>query len=72
MIFYSLIINLFGFFWSKSFPTFLEIIDLHGFLILLAVNCCLGMIFIAFMNETRGKSIDVIDTTETKTSPERF
>lgn len=41
----------------------LDTIHLHGCLLFLAINCCIGLIFIAFMKETRGQSLDSINST---------
>lgn len=30
----------------------------------LVINCCIGLIFVAFMKETKGKSLDSIDSTD--------
>lgn len=58
MTWYSLFNNFMAFVGDKFFPILLEIIHLHGFFILLAINCCAGLIFIASMKETKGKSLD--------------
>lgn len=33
---------------------------MHGFMLFLGINCCAGLIFVAFMDETKGKSIDSV------------
>ncbi|XP_055307285.1 facilitated trehalose transporter Tret1-like, partial [Sitodiplosis mosellana] len=60
MVFYSMINGLVTFIVGKSFPILLEVIHLHGFMFLLAVNCSFGLIFVAFMKETKGTSLDNI------------
>lgn len=64
IIWYSLCNNFVGFISEKYFPILLEIIQLQGFLLVLASNCGIGLIFVAFMNDTKGKSIDSMDTTD--------
>ncbi|XP_055296009.1 facilitated trehalose transporter Tret1-like [Sitodiplosis mosellana] len=66
MVFYSTVNNLVAFVVGKSFPILLEIIYLHGFMFLLAINCCLGIIFVLFMKETKGKSLDTLVMVESK------
>lgn len=58
MIFYSLMLNGVALLGEKFFPVLVEIIHLHGFLLFLGINCCLGMVFVAFMKETKGQSLD--------------
>lgn len=60
MAFYSLTLNGVALLGEKFFPVLIEIIHLHGCLLFLGVNCCLGLIFVAVMKETNGKSIDSI------------
>ncbi|XP_055296011.1 facilitated trehalose transporter Tret1-like [Sitodiplosis mosellana] len=62
MVFSSMTNNIFIFAVAKSFPILLEIIYLHGFLLLLAVSCCVGLIFVPFLKETKGKSLDALET----------
>lgn len=66
MVFYSMMINLIAFIAGKSFPILLEIIYLHGFILLLAINCILGIVFVTFMRETKGESLDTMDTPQSK------
>lgn len=61
MIFYSLCLNGVALLAEKFFPVLVEIIYLHGFLLFLGINCCLGIIFVAFMKETKGQSLDSIN-----------
>lgn len=62
-------INLIAFFWGKSFPLLLELINLHGVLFLLAGNCGLGLLFIAFVvKETKGAAIDTMKSTNKQTN----
>lgn len=63
-MFYSLCINAVSFLGDKFFPVSLEVIYMHGFMLFLGINCCLGLIFIAFMDETSGKSIDTVNQSE--------
>ena len=53
-----LVINGVALLGEKFFPILVEIIHLHGFLLFLGINCCLGMVFVAFMKETKGQSLD--------------
>lgn len=59
MIFYSFCINSITFSGDKTFPILLEIIYMHGILRVMAINCVLGIIYIAFMKETKGQSIEI-------------
>lgn len=43
---------------EKFFPILVEIIYMHGFLLFLGINCCFGIVFVTFMQETKGESID--------------
>lgn len=61
MIFYSLMLNGVALLGEKFFPILVEIIYMHGFLLFLGINCCLGIVFVAFMKETKGQSIDTIN-----------
>lgn len=61
MIFYSLILNGIALLGEKFFPILVEIIYMHGFLLFLGVNCCFGIVFVTFMKETKGKSLDTMD-----------
>lgn len=60
--------NSVGFVGDKFFPILLKIIHLHGFLLVLAINCCLGLIFVALMKETKGTSLDALISTDSKIS----
>lgn len=64
MVWYSLSNNSVAFVGDKFFPILVESIYLHGFLMVLVINCCIGLIFVAFMKETKGKSLDSIDSTD--------
>ena len=66
MIFYSFCLNATAFAGDKTFPTLLDIIGMHSVLLIMAINCCIGIVFIAFMKETKGQSIDTMVTSETK------
>ena len=47
----------------KLFPILLEIVALHGCMIILAIGCIVGSLFIALaMKETAGQSLDDVDT----------
>lgn len=59
VVFYSLCVNCVGFTGDKLFPILIEIIHLHGFMLVLAVNCSIGLILVAFMKETKGTSLDI-------------
>lgn len=58
MTWFSLCNNFVAFVGDKFFPMLLAAIYLHGFFIILIINCCVGLVFIAFMEETRGKSLE--------------
>lgn len=68
MIWYSLCMNFVSFVGDKTFPTFIETIGLHGYFIALAVNCCLGLAFVAFMPKTKGQSLYTMDSVKGSTS----
>lgn len=75
MIFYSLMQNGVALLGEKFFPVLVEIIYMHGFLLFLGVNCCLGIVFVAFMKETKGKSLDTENSKhpfEKENEPNRF
>lgn len=59
MTFYSMAINIVAIMGEKFFPLSIEVIYLHGFLLFLAINCCVGTIFVTFMKETKGKSLNL-------------
>lgn len=60
-MFYSLCLNAVAFLGDKFFPISLQVIYMHGFMLFLGINCCVGLIFVAFMDETRGTSIDTVN-----------
>ena len=62
MIFYSLMLNGVALLGEKFFPILVEIIYMHGFLLFLGINCCFGIVFVAFMTETKGQSIDTLNS----------
>lgn len=64
MIFYSLCLNGVALLGEKFFPILVKIIDLHGFLIFLGLNCCIGIIYVSFMKETKGQSLDSNNASE--------
>lgn len=64
MVWYSLCNNSASFIADKFFPILVDAIHLHGYLLVLIGNCLVGLIFIAFMNETKGKSLDRIDKSD--------
>lgn len=49
---------------EKFFPILVDIIYMHGFLLFLGINCCFGIVFVAFMEETKGSSIDSLNFNE--------
>lgn len=63
VVFYSLCISTIAFLGDKYFPILLEAIHLHGCLLVFAINCCIGLFFVASMKETRGQSLDSIQST---------
>lgn len=64
MIWYSFCGNAISFIIDKSFPILVEIIYLHGVLMVLAFTCCIGLIFVFFMAETKGQPLDTITSVE--------
>lgn len=67
-MFFSLVLNGVTFLGDKIFPISLDVIYMHGFMLFLGLNCCAGLIFVAFMDETRGASIDSVNPPEIQTS----
>lgn len=66
VVLYSLCVSFVAFSADRFFPILLDTIHLHGCLLFFAINCCCGLIFVAFMKETKGKSLDSIETTKNK------
>lgn len=64
VVIYSLFVSVVAFFADKYFPILLEAIHLHGCLLFFAISCSCGLIFVAFMKETKGKSLDTIEVDE--------
>lgn len=55
-------LNGFGFISGKLFPILSELIHLHGVMLLYAIICAFGTIFIAMViKETKGTNLDEID-----------
>lgn len=69
VIFYSLCVSTVAFTADKYFPIALESIQLHGCLLFFAISCCCGTIFVAFMNETKGQSLDANEMQGSKLPP---
>lgn len=58
-------INVVTFVCVKLFPILLEVLDLHGVLMIFAVSCVVGAIFVLFLvEETSGKSLDDVGVEE--------
>lgn len=58
--------NIMSFFTSVSFPILMETIELYGCMVILGVSCALGMTFvIIFMEETKGKTLDLLNEEKT-------
>lgn len=58
-------INVITFLFVKLFPILLNIINLHGCLIIFGVGCIIGTIFVLFvLEETKGKSLDDVGLDE--------
>lgn len=54
--------NIMSFITAVSFPILMEIIELYGCMVILGVSCALGMTFvIIFMEETKGKTLDLLN-----------
>lgn len=64
MILFSVVMNTMQFSLEKLFPVLVEMLYFHGVLLLLGANCCVGLVFVAFMKETKGKSLDSINVKE--------
>lgn len=61
----SVIISIAAFVMVKLFPILLEIVDLHGCMIILGIGCFVGFFFVLiFMEETSGQSLDDIGVDE--------
>lgn len=60
MTFYSMTINIVALMGEKFFPLAIEAYQLHAVLLFLAINCCIGTIFVTFMKETKGKSLNAL------------
>lgn len=57
-------ISVFAFIIIASYPMLLEIIDMHGYIFILAVTCAFGVVFVVvYVDETKGKTIDVVNET---------
>lgn len=57
-------ISVFAFIIIASYPILLDIIDMHGYMFILAVTCAFGVIFVIFyVDETKGKKLDVLNGT---------
>lgn len=56
---------------DKNFPVLLETIQLHGCFLILTICCCFGLIFVIFMDETRGKSLDAMILSKGKISTDK-
>lgn len=53
------------------YPILLEIIDLHGCMSLFAITCLLGTFFVIFvMDETKGKTLDLLNDEKNATTNE--
>lgn len=53
---------------AKLFPILIEKIGMHGCMIIFAVNCVIGSIFMFFiLNETRGKPMDTLQSENNRT-----
>lgn len=68
VVFYSVCANTVAFLVDKNFPVLMETIQLHGCMLILTICCCFGLIFVIFMDETRGKSLDSIAPQQNKIS----
>lgn len=54
--------NIMSFMTAVSFPILMETIELYGCMVILGVSCALGMAFvIIFMDETKGKTLDLLN-----------
>lgn len=55
---------------DKYFPILMEVIHLHGCFLFFGICCCFGVVFVAFMKETKGKALDAIDEDDEKNNGE--
>lgn len=59
--------NIMSFITSGSFPILMETIELYGCMVILGVSCALGMLFvIIYMQETKGKTLDLLNEEKAK------
>lgn len=66
-------LNLTSFACAKLFPILIEKIGMHGCMIIFAVNCIIGSVFMFFiLNETRGRPMDTLQSENTHTAREEF
>lgn len=65
-------LNIFAFVCAKLFPLLIDIIGLHGCMMIFAFNCIVGSFFIFFVvDETRGKHMDQVKAEPPRTEPSR-
>lgn len=61
--------NIFAFVILRTFPIFLEIIQLYGCMVILGGCCALGIFFVIFyMDETKGKTLDLLNKERVSTT----
>lgn len=66
MIYYTLWYNFVAFLSDKYFPILMDMIQLHGCMLILAVNSVLGTMFVIFcMRETKGRSLNFTESDST-------
>lgn len=58
--------SVFAFGLVMTFPILMNIIDLHGCMLIFAATCAFGIIFICiFVDETKGKTLDLLKEEKT-------
>ncbi|XP_055304279.1 uncharacterized protein LOC129569467 [Sitodiplosis mosellana] len=57
VVLYSLCVSSVAFAADKCFPILLQVIHLHGCLLFFVASCCLGLVFVVFMKETKANLI---------------
>lgn len=59
--------SLFAFGLVITFPVLMEVIDMHGCMLIFAITCALGIIFVIFaVDETKGKTLDLLNKEKDK------
>ncbi|XP_037040406.1 facilitated trehalose transporter Tret1-2 homolog [Bradysia coprophila] len=63
----SMVLSITGFVSVKTFPVLMELVGLHGSLLIYGIGCVVGVVFVIIvLEETRGQSLDDDDSNETR------